>query len=59
MALESVNLRVETGELVALCGPNGAGKSSALRALAGLVPLTGGAARLGGRDVAAMAPAER
>ena len=59
IVLETVNLRVSPGEMVALCGPNGAGKSSALRALAGLVPLVDGAARLGGRDVAAMAAAER
>jgi molybdate transport system ATP-binding protein len=30
------------GEVVAVLGPNGAGKSTVLRALAGLVPLTGG-----------------
>ncbi|WP_030512891.1 ABC transporter ATP-binding protein [Nocardia sp. NRRL WC-3656] len=35
-------LTVEPGEVVALLGPNGAGKTTALRALAGLEPLTGG-----------------
>ncbi|WP_116246598.1 ABC transporter ATP-binding protein [Nocardiopsis sp. FIRDI 009] len=43
-------LRVAAGEVLALLGPNGAGKSSALRALAGLVPLTDGHVRIGGRD---------
>ncbi|GAB2525368.1 ABC transporter ATP-binding protein [Nocardiopsis aegyptia] len=45
-----VSLTAEPGEVLALLGPNGAGKSSALRALAGLVPLTGGHVRLDGRD---------
>ncbi|MCP2279260.1 ABC transporter ATP-binding protein [Nocardia amikacinitolerans] len=39
-------LRVEPGEVVALLGPNGAGKTTALRALAGLIALTGGHIRL-------------
>lgn len=46
--LDAVSLSVAAGELVAVVGPNGAGKSSAIRALAGLLPLTGGQARLGG-----------
>ncbi|MBF6202712.1 ABC transporter ATP-binding protein [Streptomyces gardneri] len=37
---------VAPGEVVALLGPNGAGKTTALRALAGLTPLTEGAIRL-------------
>lgn len=41
-------LSVEPGEVVALLGPNGAGKTTALRALAGLTPLTDGAIRLDG-----------
>ena len=43
-----VALRVAPGEVVALLGPNGAGKTTALRALAGLTPLTGGHLRLDG-----------
>ncbi|MFD6950429.1 ABC transporter ATP-binding protein [Nocardiopsis sp. TSRI0078] len=53
-----VDLRVRPGEILALLGPNGAGKSSALRALAGLLPLTGGHVRVDGRDQTA-APVER
>ncbi|MFE9244026.1 ABC transporter ATP-binding protein [Nocardiopsis sp. NPDC006938] len=45
-----VALTARPGEIIALLGPNGAGKSSALRALAGLVPLTGGRLLLDGAD---------
>ena len=57
--LEAVDVAVAPGELVALVGPNGAGKSSAIRALAGLLPLTGGEARLGGTAVSALSGRER
>ena len=45
-----VRLSCPPGRVLALLGPNGAGKSSALRALAGLVPLTGGHLSLNGED---------
>lgn len=45
-----VDLTAEPGEVLVLLGPNGAGKSSALRALAGLVPLTGGHVLVDGID---------
>jgi len=57
--LDGVSLAVGTGELVALVGPNGAGKSSVIRALAGLLPLSGGRALLGGEDVAGLSARER
>ncbi|GAA5077758.1 ABC transporter ATP-binding protein [Streptomyces similanensis] len=43
-----VALTARPGEVVALLGPNGAGKTTALRALAGLSPLTAGHLRLDG-----------
>ncbi|MGW8062969.1 ABC transporter ATP-binding protein [Streptomyces ziwulingensis] len=43
-----VALTAAPGDVVALLGPNGAGKTTALRALAGLEPLTDGRLRLDG-----------
>ncbi|GAA0636036.1 ATP-binding cassette domain-containing protein [Brevundimonas lenta] len=57
--LRDVNLTVAAGELVAVVGPNGAGKSSAIRALGGLLPLTGGHTRLDGADLSTLSPRER
>jgi iron complex transport system ATP-binding protein len=57
--LNAVDLQVASGELVAIVGPNGAGKSSAIRALAGLLPLLSGEARLGGATVAGLSSRER
>lgn len=47
--LSGVNLEVPLGCRTALVGPNGAGKSTLLRALAGLLPLAGGALSVNGR----------
>ena len=40
--VEGVDGEVAAGQSVALIGPNGAGKSTLIRAVLGLVPLTGG-----------------
>jgi molybdate transport system ATP-binding protein len=44
-----VPLQAQPGRTVALLGPNGAGKTTALRALAGLQPLSAGRIELDGR----------
>jgi ABC-type branched-subunit amino acid transport system ATPase component/branched-subunit amino acid ABC-type transport system permease component len=49
--LFGVDLDVAEGEIVALLGTNGAGKSTVLRAVAGLLPDTGGTVRLDGADL--------
>ncbi|WP_299531818.1 ABC transporter ATP-binding protein [uncultured Streptomyces sp.] len=54
-----VALTVAPGEVVALLGPNGAGKTTALRALAGLAPMTAGHLRLDGRALDATPPEAR
>lgn len=59
IVLGDVGLSVEAGEIVALVGPNGAGKSSAIRALAGLLPLTSGRATLFGRDLSGLSAREQ
>jgi branched-chain amino acid transport system ATP-binding protein len=48
VAVSEVDLAVPDGAVVALLGANGAGKSTLLKAIAGLVPLAGGAMRFRG-----------
>ncbi|MFF0480058.1 metal ABC transporter ATP-binding protein [Streptomyces sp. NPDC004435] len=48
--LRGVDLTVRRGEVVALLGANGSGKSTAVRAVIGQVPLTGGAIELFGTE---------
>jgi branched-chain amino acid transport system ATP-binding protein len=40
-AVKSIDLEVQSGELVALIGANGAGKTTTLKAIAGLLPWSG------------------
>jgi hypothetical protein len=49
--LFGVDLDVRRGEAVALLGTNGAGKSTVLRAVSGLVPLTGGSITFDGTEL--------
>jgi phosphonate transport system ATP-binding protein len=54
VALDHVTLTIEPGEFVAVIGRSGAGKTTLLRCLAGAVPVSEGAIRVGGCDVAAL-----
>ncbi|WP_326595212.1 heme ABC transporter ATP-binding protein [Streptomyces brevispora] len=49
--LDSIEMTVHAGEVLALVGPNGAGKSTLLAALAADLPAESGAVRIDGRPV--------
>lgn len=51
IALDSLTLAVETGEVFGLLGPNGAGKSTAIKMLTTLLPPTSGTATVAGFDI--------
>ncbi len=51
VALESLDLEIETGELVCLLGPSGCGKTTALRILAGFERPDAGQVEVGGTDI--------
>lgn len=49
--LDGIDLRLESGEIVALLGPSGCGKSTLLAAIAGLLPLDSGRIALDGIEI--------
>lgn len=51
VAVESLNLNVAEGELLALLGPSGCGKTTTMRAIAGLLAPKSGRISLGGEDI--------
>ncbi|MFI1656178.1 ABC transporter ATP-binding protein [Streptomyces sp. NPDC020472] len=57
--LDSLDLTVEPGEVMALLGPSGSGKTTALRAVAGFVRPVSGRVLIGDRDVTALPPYRR
>ena len=58
-ALKGISLTVNEGEVVTLIGSNGAGKSTLMRALSGVVTVTGGRIELDGRPLQEMPPQRR
>ncbi len=50
-ALNSINLKINMGELYGFLGPNGAGKTTTIKLIAGLYSPTGGTITLDGIDI--------
>jgi ABC-2 type transport system ATP-binding protein len=50
VAVDHVDLTVESGDIFGYLGPNGAGKTTSLRMMLGLIRPSGGSVRLFGRD---------
>ena len=59
VALDNIDLEVETGSLTALLGPSGSGKSTLLRCIAGLETPDEGEILISGEDVTGSAPQQR
>ena len=58
-AVDRASFQAPSGQLVVLLGPSGCGKSTTLRLIAGLDTPAEGRILIDGRDVTALAPAER
>jgi branched-chain amino acid transport system ATP-binding protein len=58
-ALDSVDLRVEEGEIVGILGPNGAGKTTLFNCISGFYTPTSGRVRLFDEDVTDLKPEVR
>ena len=54
--VDDIDLRVESGEMIAIVGPNGAGKSTLLRIISGDLRAVSGTVRLKQRDLHSYSP---
>lgn len=59
VALDSLNIKLNSGEFLVLVGPSGCGKSTALRLIAGLEKPTSGEVRLAGKSMNGVPPRDR
>ena len=57
LALESVDIEVSAGEVLAILGDNGAGKSTLIKCISGVYRLDAGTIEVGGKAVAITSPA--
>ena len=58
-AVDGLELGIRDGEFVVMVGPSGCGKTTALRMLAGLEEIDGGAVRIDGRDMTGVPSRDR
>jgi multiple sugar transport system ATP-binding protein len=58
-AVDRLGLAIDDGEFVVIVGPSGCGKTTALRMLAGLEEIDGGAIRIGGKDMTGVPSRDR
>ena len=56
--IHGISLEINAGEIVVVIGPNGAGKSTAMKAVFGLLRLSGGTVHLAGEEITNMDPAQ-
>ena len=59
VALRDANLRIPSGSFFSFLGPSGCGKTTILRAISGFLDPSEGAVRIGGKDMAGIAPNAR
>ena len=59
VALNAVNIEIESGEFVAIMGPSGCGKTTTLRMIAGLEMASSGRILIGDRDVTKLPATDR
>jgi spermidine/putrescine ABC transporter ATP-binding subunit len=59
VALETLDLEIQEGELLTLLGPSGCGKTTTLRLIAGFVEPTSGRISMDGEDVTDLPPQKR
>ena len=58
-AVDHVNVTIEAGEFFSFLGPSGCGKTTILRMISGFTDPTGGAIRIGGKDMLGQRPNQR
>ncbi|MEE9257647.1 MAG: ABC transporter ATP-binding protein [bacterium] len=56
VALDSLDIWVNPGEVASLIGPNGAGKTTAFNLVSGMIPLSGGDIRFEGSSIVGLKP---